>query len=425
MLFAFRPEHMVGLAKGTLKQVFSSTGVPLGIVRDAATGQIVGHAVGIVGQPFMAFPEGAFDIAQMVQTHMGFQKTYRMLDALQNSVSVLQATTSVIGIGAVAGVALSAVNLHQTLKLREDVKQLRLEVKDGFIDMRKALKDQGAKVIQRIDQVAQDIEFKHHRTILAQAYGRFIQALSCLKDALKLPDVNLRNAGIGTAQGMLYAALADYNNPLLFEAIGSAGQLRRKECAWAIDQAITTTYQLLGADEVVSDRLSHLQNKIHQDSLSVIDHCESEEELDFLFPELIRIHNHDLAVLASWQNHVDWMRTLSSDEKQLLASSDVSVVDSSEANQDSDFVVEPEEQLLYENLKQKSHYLSLRDQLRFMVKPDLRQNHESYVSQQATVSGYKALVPANWQEIPDLTVANLYWYFKIRNGSKAATTVTV
>jgi len=28
------------------------------------------------------------------------------------------------------------------------------------------------------------------------------------------------------------------------------------------------------------------------------------------------------------------------------------------------------------------------------------------------VSGYKALASSNWQEIPDLTVANLYWYFK-------------
>ena len=75
-------------------------------------------------------------------------------------------------------------------------------------------------------------------------------------------------------------------------------------------------------------------------------------------------------------------------------------------------VVEPEEQLLYENLKQKSHYLSLRDQLQFMIKPDLRQIHESYISQQATASDYKALAPSNWQEVPDLTVANLYWYFK-------------
>jgi hypothetical protein len=63
-------------------------------------------------------------------------------------------------------------------------------------------------------------------------------------------------------------------------------------------------------------------------------------------------------------------------------------------------------------LKKKSHSASLRDQLKFMLKPDLRQGHESYISQQATASGYKALAPSNWQEIPDFTVANLYWYFK-------------
>lgn len=420
MIFVFRPEHMVGLANGTLKQVVSSTGVPLSVVRDAVSGQIVGHAVSAVGQPFIAFPQLAMSAAQMVQTHMGFQKTYRMLDALQNSVGVLQATTAVIGVGTVAGVALSAVNLHQTLKLREDVKQLRLEVKHGFIDLKTALKDQGSEVIQRIDQVAQDIEYKHHRTILVQAYGRFIQALSCLRDAMKLPDVNLRNAGIGTARGILYEALADYNNPLLFEETYAAGQLRRKECAWAIDQAITTAYQLQGAYEVVSDLLSKIQAIIRQDSLTVIDHSK-EEELDFLFPELTRIHNHDLAVLESWQNHVDWVQALSPDERHLLASSDIpQEADSSDSNQDLVVVAEPEEQLAYENLKQKSHYLSLRDQLRFMVKPDLRRRHETYINQQATASGYHGLAPSNWQEIPDSTVANLYWYFQERDKSEAA-----
>jgi hypothetical protein len=63
-------------------------------------------------------------------------------------------------------------------------------------------------------------------------------------------------------------------------------------------------------------------------------------------------------------------------------------------------------------LKQKSHYLSLRDQLKFMVKPDLRRGHESYISQKAPASGLKALAPSNWEAILDLTVANLYWYFK-------------
>jgi hypothetical protein len=33
--------------------------------------------------------------------------------------------------------------------------------------------------------------------------------------------------------------------------------------------------------------------------------CESHDELDFLFPELTRIHNHDLVIIESWQNHID------------------------------------------------------------------------------------------------------------------------
>ncbi len=69
-------------------------------------------------------------------------------------------------------------------------------------------------------------------------------------------------------------------------------------------------------------------------------------------------------------------------------------------------------QSLYETLKQKSHYDSLRDQLRFIVKPELRHKHEFYVFQRANATGYNALAPSNWQEVPDLTVANLYHYFK-------------
>lgn len=69
------------------------------------------------------------------------------------------------------------------------------------------------------------------------------------------------------------------------------------------------------------------------------------------------------------------------------------------------------------DLKQKSHYESLRDQLRFIVKPDLRRRHEAYISQQAPAASYKALAPSNWQEVPDFTVANLYYYFKAKEES--------
>jgi hypothetical protein len=83
----------------------------------------------------------------------------------------------------------------------------------------------------------------------------------------------------------------------------------------------------------------------------------------------------------------------------------------------------PPEQLLYENLKQKSHPSSLLDQLQFMMKPELRRESESYITQQAAIAGYKTLVPANLQKASDLAVANLYWYFKVRDESEEAVEV--
>lgn len=50
-----------------------------------------------------------------------------------------------------------------------------------------------------------------------------------------------------------------------------------------------------------------------------------------------------------------------------------------------------------------------------MIKPELRRESESYISQQAAIAGYKTLVPSNLQQASDLAVANLYWYFKNRD----------
>jgi hypothetical protein len=150
----------------------------------------------------------------------------------------------------------------------------------------------------------------------------------------------------------------------------------------------------------------------------VAEKCEDEDELDFIFPEITRIYNHDLAILESWQNHVDLTQSLSPDERQLLASLDMPEADSSDDNQYAAISTIPEEQLTYEELKYKSNYFSLRDQLMFMIKPELRHTHEFYISKQAIASGYNALAPSNWQEIPDWTVANLYWYFQVRDESE-------
>lgn len=415
MLFAFDPIIQAGIQAGKYAQVFSN-GVPIGLARDAVTGQFVGHAIGVAEglSPLVSPLNFIMKAGGMLQTHLGFQETYKLIGALQNSVGVLQGTTALIGVGTVASVALSAVNLHQTLKLRKEVEQMRLEVKNGFFDLKQALRNQGAEIRQIIEEVAQDIKFEQHRTVLVRAYGLFTQALQRFRSAMQLQDVSRRNAEIDGARGMLFSALADYTNPHLLEETNTPGQLRRLECAWAIEQAIIATYQVQNEASAVSDRLFHLRNTVGENACLVIENCGSFDELDFIFPELSRIRNHDLAILDVWQNQVDWMRSLAPSEIKLLESADYST---SELSIEMALDETPPEQLLYENLAEKSHFFSLRDQLLFMFKSDLRREYETYVNQQAGVGGYKTLVPKNLQLASDLTVANLYYYFKVRDES--------
>lgn len=427
MLFQFAPAVQAAIDAGKYVQVFTSAGIPIGMARDPVTGRFVAHAIGAVVNnsplsPLVAASQFATSGAQMYQMHRGFQAVQAGLQTIQTSLGVLQATTALIGVGTVAVAALAAVNLYQTLKLRKEVGQLRLEVKEGFVDLKQALKAQGAEILQRINEVNQDVEFRHHRTILVQAYGRFLEATKLMKTAMSCEDLGVRNATLANVQLILVEVLADYNNPRLLSETCAAGQLRRLECAWAIEQTIVLSYQLQDEPGAVSDRLSHLQAKIRQDTLTVIERCETEDELDFLFPEITRIHDHDLAVLESWQNHVDWMRTLPTSELKLLQSAEL---DNSEITVNSDIIVDsvPTEQLFYDNLKQKSHPESLRDQLVLMMKPSLRQEFAAYISKQAAMAGYKTLVPANLQKASDLAVANLYWYFKVRDESEEAVIV--
>lgn len=424
MLFQFAPAIEAGIQAGKYLQVFSN-GMPIGMARDAVTGEFVAHAIGVAVNnsylsPLIAASQFVTSGVQMYQTHQGFTAVLNGLQTIQTSLGVLQATTALIGVGTVAGVALTAVNLHQTLKLRKEVEQMRLEVKNGFIDLKQALKDQGAEIRQIIEQVTQDLKFEQHRTVLVRAYGLFIQAMNRFRSAMQLQDASRRNAEIDGVRGMLFEALADYTNPYLLEEICAAGQLRRLECAWAIEQAIVATYQVQNEVSAVSDRLCHLQDKIRKDALTVIELCESHDELDFLFPEMTRIYNHDLAVLDSWQNHVDWIRTLPSSELKLLSCANSNSSENTgnlNATQATTAFGEAPELLIYENLADKSHFYSLRDLLLFMFEPELRREYEFYIGQQATMAGYKRLVPCNLQQSSDITVANLYYYFKIRDQS--------
>lgn len=348
--------------------------------------------------------KATYDSNQQYNSIIENQETIiQSIGQIQANLGVLQATTAVIGVGTFAGLALSGANLWQTLKLREDVKQLRLEVKNGFIDLKQAFKDQGTEIIKRIDEVAKDIKFQSHRLVLIEAYGLFLQATKLIHLALQC-DESGKNANLQTAQDMLAKALADYNNPQLYTETCAAGQLRRMECSWAIEQTRALIFLLQKQPNAATYCLSHLEEKIRHDTITVASACASEDELAFLFPEILRIHTQDLPALK--------IQMLPPEEQKALALS-------SEKAVFNDVSQPPPEQALYDILKQKSHYQALRDVLQFIVKPELRRQHESYISKQASTQNLNALAPSNWQEIPDLTVANLYHYFKAKEQTSA------
>ena len=425
MQFVFSPAIQEGLAKGVYELVSSNSGVPLSMVRwakgTANAGQFAGHAMGTIMHnsplaPITAPVEVGMGLVQMYQVHRGFQKTYQEINQLQASLGVLQSTTAVIGVGVAVTGVLAAVNLYQTLKLREDIKQLKLTVTGGFIDLKSALKNQGDSIIRRIDEVAEDIKYNQHRLILITAYGKFTEALKWFKVAMTIEEPNARNDQINGVLSMLYHALADYSNPQLLNNVCAAGQLRRLECTWAIEQAIITAYQAQNQLTAANEHLEQLQNKIYQGLLNIIDQCSSQEELDFLFPEIARIKIHDCTALKSWQDHTNWFKTLSNDEREQLAMLEPETSESVNLElPQNDIIVKPLEMQIYEDLKQKSHYSALRDQLKFVVKPELRREHESYIFNKAIATGLNGLAPKNWEEVPDLTVANLYHYFQVQS----------
>jgi hypothetical protein len=257
---------------------------------------------------------------------------------------------------------------------------------------------------------------------MIKAYGHFIQAIDRLRSATQLQDISRRNAEIESARGMLFEALADYNNPLLLAENSAPGLLRRQECTWTIEQTIIATYQMQGELSVVSDRLSSLQTKIRTNIIKVIESCETQDEMDFLFPEIHRLRHHDLVVLESWFNRNEWLRMLPSNELKLLEESEFETTEDSQNTSDrtlSSTISEPAELTIYQDFQKKSHYLALRDQLLFMMDGELRHSAERYINQRATTSGRTVFSPSNLQQASDLTIANLYWYFKMSDEEAA------
>jgi len=422
MMFVFPPLIQAGIAAGQYEVVRNAAGVALGIARNKATGHFVGHAVGMVGNGGIPFNPVAVPLqfAQMYQAHQGFQAVQTGLQSIQASLGVLQTMTALTGVGVAANLAVSAVSLWQILKLREDVKLQRLEMREGFLDLKHVLKDQGIEIIQKIDEAVQDIEFRQHRQALAQAYGRFLEATRLINIALSCKDLQIRNADLANARQILTESLADYKNPHLLTEADAVTQLRRSECVWAIEQTIAVTYQLQNQPEALSKCLEQLHDRVYQDIFSIIELCESDDKLEIIFPEVTRIYQQDLVVLKLWQEQVDWMRSLPPSEQKLLQQADANQSELSEALVPAELTIPPE-QLLYETLKEKSHFAALCDVLRLMMDTKIRAEYEAYVSQQGEQAGHKTLIAANLQQMSDLSVANLYWYFRVRDESEQET----
>ncbi len=422
MLYQFSPLVQAAIEAGKYIPVTTASGLPLSMVRDAATGQIAAHAVGLAGSgvgllnPLTAAPQMIMGAGQLYQGQMAL----RGIKAISASVATLQATMAVIGVGVAATAALSAVNLWKTLKLRQDVEQMRVEIRDGFIDLNQALSNQGVELIEHILQVSEDVEFKNHRTILVRAYGLFDKAMTRLQTAVKISDLGLRNQEITAARNMMFTALADYSNNQLMEKVGAVAYIRRRECVWAIEQAIAMTFQMQGEWNAAGDRLLTTDLMIKQDVLTVLDKVKTDEEIGFLFPEVTRVYNHDLVAIATWKNHLDWYQELATEEMKQL--NEFTAAEPHDDVEDSSIEVdyieeEPAECKLYEEVSQKFVPGVLRDSLVLLFNPEVRQKAEDYIGERAHLEGLAVLNSQNLCKATPLTVANLDWYFAARDES--------
>jgi hypothetical protein len=322
----------------------------------------------------------------------GFGTTHQMINSLQNTVGVLQTTTAFIGVTSVIGVGLSTVNLHQTIKLRNDVKQLKYQIEDGFI-----------KVLEQTKNIPDEVEFRHHRTILMMAYSKFLQATKLMKSALSIDDIHTRKNTLSNAQLLLSNALSAYNQPDLLQNINAAAFLRRLECAWMIEQTQAVNFQLLNELKASRHCLSHLQERIKTDSLNIINRCSSQEELDFIYPEITRITRQDVPILDQWKTQINLIEQLNSSEKQELIALIKSNPEQFYHNINEGNITDEEPMEITEYSQ-----LSLQDQLRYIINPNLRQEHKKYLLN----SSFSDVISVNFDQVSDTTIANLYHYTK-------------
>jgi hypothetical protein len=414
MYFGFPPHIEKGIAEGIYKVMEGKDGISRSIaVLADGSNKIVGHAVALLdgsGKPFNPVVAHAQVIAGFSQIQVGIK-------SIEASLGVLQTMTALTGIGVAANLAISAVSLWHILKLRDDIKAQRIELREGFLDLKQVIQNQGSEVLQAIEKAVDEVEFRQHRQVLAQAYGRFLEATNLIKLAMACSDISIRNQDLANARQILKEALSDYKNRHLLPKADAITNLRRWECTWVIEQTIAITYQLQHQTEALSQCLGQLQTQIVQNILEVVELCQFENELDIIFPEITRICQQDLVVFKLWQERVNWMRSLSPDEQRLLQNTVSESPALSNASAPSEDLAVCPEQLFYETVKSQSHTAALCDVLKFMAKPETRQQYEEYVEVQAKKANHKALTSTNLEQMSDTAIANLYWYFQVRDES--------
>jgi hypothetical protein len=119
-----------------------------------------------------------------------------------------------------------------------------------------------------------------------------------------------------------------------------------------------------------------------------------------------------MLLIDFWKNNLKVIQNLSVEDQEKLANLDITDIVSLNQAQESNALQPLSSFEVYQELKEKSHFVSLKDQLKFLIKPELRSEYESYITHKAISLDFKGLALTNWKEVPDLTVANLYYFFK-------------
>ncbi|MFP4222288.1 MAG: hypothetical protein ACLFSH_17125, partial [Phormidium sp.] len=409
----------------------------IGVARDKATGHFVGHAIGVTGNQALgqvlgnvagqvaqtsllgmnpiAGLTGVVSVAQNHQIVGQNKHIIGQLGQVTRSLGVLQTSIGFIGVGTTANVALGAVSLWQIFKLRQDVEKLGSKIDKGFLDLTSLIQNQGQAIQEQLNRVADDIKFEQHRMELVKAYGQFSGAIELIKTGLSCDDESIRNADLANARSMLGKALSIYRNPNILGDVKAPGYLRRVECAWLIEYEIARSYSLQNQLGSSSQSLLTLEEHIREDGVEVIDRCETEAELDFVGPELLHIHDNDLAFLNVERNQLDWVRSLPPEDKEQLQSLEISNPPASDGELSEEELSELPAIAQYEEFKTKSHPLALCDQIRLMMKPQLRVNCIDYICDRAQQEGHRTLIPQYLNEASEFALANLFHYFQPRD----------